>query len=195
MNSVILALHLGVFAVVADALEESSSDCVSRGMDRFRENQVAESLRHFGRAIELDPKTEPYLWQKGISHYYAREFKKGRRQFEIHQQVNPHDVENAAWHFLCVAKIEGLKSARKALLRIDVAQDRRVPMLQVYELYAGRGTAESVIKASEKASSQLATMYAHLYLGLYYEVSGKRGSGPQPYAPGSRCETDEKLHA
>ena len=102
-------------------------------MDRFRENQIAESLRQFSRAIELDPKIEPYLWQKGISHYYAQEFEKGRHQFEVHEQVNPHDVENAAWHFLCVAKSEGLTAARKALLTMDGAHDRRVPIAEIYE--------------------------------------------------------------
>lgn len=157
----------------ADDPLESASDYVLRGMRRFRENQIAGSIRDFQQAVELDPRTGPQLWQRGISHYYAREFKKGRRQFESHRTVNPHDVENAAWHFICVAAVDGLVAARKSLIKIDTTRDTRIPMSQVYRFYAGRGSEESVIDAAEKADTELARMYAHLYLGLYYEVAGK----------------------
>ncbi len=144
----------------------------ARGMQRFRENKIADSIRDFDRAAELDPQTAPYLWQRGISDYYAGKFKEGRRQFESHKAVNPDDVENAAWHFLCVARTDGIEAARKALIKIDLTRDPRVPMTEIYQFFAGRGSKATVLEAARRADSERAQMYAHLYLGLYYEVAG-----------------------
>ena len=141
-------------------------------MQRFRNNEIAGSIRDFQRAAELDPRTAPHLWQLGISHYYAGDFKQGRQQFESHQAVNRHDVENATWHFICVAQIDGVEAARKKLLKIDTSRDARIPMSEVYQFYAGRGSEDAVLEAAERADTELARMYAHLYLGLYYEVAG-----------------------
>lgn len=162
------------FAVLVHAGQpvQSSSDLVARGMKRFRNNQVSKSIADFDRAIQLDSRIAPHLWQRGISLYYAQAYAKGRQQFESHKTVNPHDVENATWHFICVARADGLESARDSLISIDTSRDTRVPLAQVYEFYAGRVPVEDVLKAMESAKSQRARMYAHLYLGLYYEVAG-----------------------
>jgi lipoprotein NlpI len=151
---------------------QTAQDYVSRGMQQFRENNITESLRDFDQAAKITPEAAPHLWQRGICHYYAKKFQQGREQFESHQQVNPHDVENATWHFLCVAKLNGLEAAKKALIPINTARDIRIPMAQIYELYAGHGSEKSVLAAAKKADSERAQMYAHLYLGLYYEVAG-----------------------
>ncbi|MGI9428140.1 MAG: hypothetical protein ACR2NM_05750, partial [Bythopirellula sp.] len=88
-----------------------------------------------------------------------------------HQRVNPHDVENAAWHFICLARVKNVEAAQKKLLDIDTTRDSRVPMREVYRFYAGQGTATEVLAAAEQANTERARMYAHLYLGLYYEVT------------------------
>ena len=157
----------------ADEPLESASEYVSRGMQRFRNNKIAESIRDFDRAAELEPRIAPHLWQRGISHYYAGKFKEGRQQFESHKAVNPHDVENATWHFICVARIDGVEAARKSLIKIDTTRDTRVPMSEVYEFYAGRGSERAVSEAAEEADTERARMYAFLYLGLYYEAAGE----------------------
>jgi lipoprotein NlpI len=159
-------------SALAGAPAESAADFVDRGMQEFQANKIAESLRDFDRAAELDPAGAPFLWQRGISDYYAGKFQEGRRQFESHKTVNPDDVENAAWHFLCVARADGLDAARKALIKIDVTRDSRAPMAEIYEFYAGRGSAEAVLAAAKKENTERARMYAHLYLGLYDEAAG-----------------------
>ncbi|MEO2048889.1 MAG: hypothetical protein ABGX16_20215 [Pirellulales bacterium] len=171
MNLIDLLLLIALLAVPGES-PQTAQDYVSRGMQQFRENNITESLRDFDRAAKITPAAAPHLWQRGICHYYAKKFKLGREQFESHQQVNPHDVENATWHFLCVAKLDGLEAARKALIPINTARDVRIPMAQIYQLYAGHGSEKSVLAAAEKADSERAQMYAHLYLGLYYEVAG-----------------------
>src|SRR5262249_5335518 len=105
---------------------------------------------------------------------YAGKFREGRQQFEQHQTVNPHDVENAAWHFLCVARTDGIAAARKSLIKIDTTRDPRVPMAEIYAFYAGRGSKENVLQAAAKDGSPEAAMYADLYLGLYYEAAGDK---------------------
>jgi len=72
----------------------------------------------------------PQLWQRGIALYYAGRYDDCRKQFEAHRTVNPDVVENAAWHFLCVARADSVAAARAALL--PVGPDRRVPMHEVY---------------------------------------------------------------
>ena len=158
-------------SVSAGQPRQVASDHVASGMQRFRDNQVAESIAEFDRAIQLDPRIAPRLWQRGISLYYSGLYEKGRRQFESHQTVNPNDVENAAWHFVCVARSGDVDLARASLIGIDTRRDKRVPMAEVYQFYAGRISADDVLKASEEGKSELARMYAHLYLGLYYEVA------------------------
>jgi lipoprotein NlpI len=72
-----------------------------------------------------------------------------------------------------VARVDGIAAARKSLLKIDVARDSRVPMAEIYALYAGRGSPESVLQAAARDRSDHADMYANLYLGLYFEAAGE----------------------
>ena len=90
-------------------------------------------------------------------------------------KVDTNDVENAVWHYLCNARAVGVEKARAAMLKIG--KDRRVPMMEVYALYAGKAKPDDVLtaaRAGEPSKDDLnrRLFYAHLYLGLYYEVSG-----------------------
>jgi lipoprotein NlpI len=158
---------------------DSAATYQRRGEDQFRLGHFKESVADFDKVIALDPRRGPYHWQRGISLYYAGEFEKGAKQFESHKTVNPNDVENAVWHFLCVARLSGVEKARSAL--IPIAGDGRVPMMQVYALFAGKGTADDVmnaVKAGEPKGEELSDrmFYAHLYLGLYDEACGRAES-------------------
>lgn len=144
----------------------------SRGVEHFRRALIAESIADFERQIQLQPDQAAGHWQLGIAYYYANEYKKGSRQFELHKTVNPQDVENAAWHFLCVARAPGgsVAAAQKSL--IDIAHDSRPPMAQIQKMFAGKATPEEVLKAGNDAGGT-AKFYADLYVGLYYEALGK----------------------
>lgn len=147
-----------------------------RGELHFMMCKILESVADFDREVSLSPETGPHHWQRGISLYYAGEFARGRAQFEWHRSVNPDDVENAAWHFFCVARAEGLVAARAALIPIDRARDRRVPMAEIYALLAGTGEEGAVVAAAEEeipGRRRQALQYAHLYLGLWHEINGR----------------------
>jgi lipoprotein NlpI len=146
----------------------------NRGIEHFKLGHINESIADFDRFISLRPEAAPYHWQRGIAYYYAKKFEEGRKQFELHQTVNSNDVENAVWHFLCVARSSGLEQARASL--IPIQGDTRVPMMEVHALFAGKAKAEDVMESARAGRpSELELnrrlFYAHLYLGLYFEAS------------------------
>jgi lipoprotein NlpI len=146
-----------------------------RGETHFRLGRFKESVADFDKVIALAPDRAAHHWQRGISLYYAGDYAAGARQFELHRAVNPEDVENAAWHYLCVARRSGVDAARRSL--IPIKDDARVPMMRVFDLFAGTAGPDDVLmaaKAGDPEPAQLKTclFYAHLYIGLYHEASG-----------------------
>lgn len=153
--------------------EESPQGVFEEAVRLFFAAQPVESSRAFDRLVALAPRSEPQLWQRGLALYYAERFADGRKQFESHRGVNPADVENAAWHFFCVAREKNAEEARKALL--PVGDDGRVPMKEILGLCAGTTTPAAVIAAAEAGPEEARRnqlCYAHLYLGLHAEALG-----------------------
>jgi lipoprotein NlpI len=172
-----ILLYLALVSSAASSLraQDKDPDALFReGVTAFFDAKPAESVAAFDKLIALAPNAAPQLWQRGLSLYYAEKYQEGREQFELHQTVNPNDVENAAWHFICVAKKDGVEAARKVL--IPIKGDTRVPMKEVHDLFAGSGTEEDVMKAANAGADDDAKRnhlcYAHLYLGLYHEALG-----------------------
>jgi lipoprotein NlpI len=163
-------MKLGLVLAACGALGAQTDPRIfnMRGAENFRNARIEASIADFTRAIELDPEQEPHHWQRGISFYYAGRFEEGRRQFERHRLVNPEDVENAVWHYLCYSKIAGAAEARAAL--IPIHDDGRVPMMQIYEMFRGKAAPSSVIAVA--GAGREALFFAHLYIGLYYEAEG-----------------------
>jgi lipoprotein NlpI len=148
-----------------------------RGSEQFKRGRIADSLADFDRFLMLRPSAAPGHWKRGISLYYAGRYDDGRKQFEGYEKVDTNDVENAVWHFLCNARRVGIDKAREAMLKIG--KDKRAPMMEVYDLYRGKLKPADVLTAAEagKVSDELRKQqlfYAHLYLGLYYDVLGNK---------------------
>ncbi len=135
----------------------------------FEQGRLEEAAAGFDTVVELLPEQAPYLWQRGIALYYVARYGDCRTQFESHRTVNPNDVENAVWHYLCVARDESPEAARGALL--PVGPDSRVPMREIYQLYRGDLAPDAILTAAGDRPS--AQFYAHLYLGLYHEAQGQ----------------------
>ena len=145
----------------------------NQAVQLFFDARPVESARVFDQLVEAVPAAEPDLWQRGLALYYADRFADGRAQFELHRTVNPNDVENPAWHFLCVARLDGIEAARARLL--PVGDDPRVPMKEILALYSGQGDEAAVIQAAEQGAGEARKnqlCYARLYLGLYHEAAG-----------------------
>jgi len=159
-----------LLTVIAHPQAQRPQEVFDRAVEDFEEGRVAQSAAGFDTLIKLVPESAPQLWQRGIALYYAGRYKDCRAQFESHRTVNPDDVENAAWHFLCVARLESPDQAKKALL--PVGPDSRLPMTQVYEMFQGKRKPEEVLSAA--GTQTRAQFYAQLYVGLYYEALGNK---------------------
>jgi lipoprotein NlpI len=169
-----------------------------RAVADFLGGRVAESVVGFDTLARLEPARAPQLWQRGIALYYVGRYQDCRSQFESHRTVNPNDVENAAWHFLCVARAESPARAKAALL--PVGPDARSPMRQVYEMFRGDLKPDAVMAAAGARPD--AQFYAHLYIGLYAEAIGDtalalehiKAAADDRYVMGGYMHTVAKIH-
>jgi lipoprotein NlpI len=144
-----------------------------RGGVHFKLAMIKESLADFDEQIKLNPRDAAAHWRRGLTLYYAVKFGDGVSQFITSDKAEPEDVENAVWHMLCNAKVKGVEAARKELLK--VGKDSRVPMMEIYALFAGKSTVERVLAAAEagqvsETERQSRRFYAYLYSGLFEEM-------------------------
>lgn len=208
VNYALLAVSLFFWPAVPTTAEDapaakSPQALFDQAISLFFAGEPQKSAKLFDELASLKPELAPELWQRGLALYYAGRFEDGRRQFELHKQVNPNDVENPAWHFLCVARAATPQEARKAML--EVGQDSRVPMREILALYKGEGTEEQVLAAASRGDGQILRnqlCYAHLYLGLYAEANGDAEKAKKhillsagPYKMGHYMGRVAKVHA
>ena len=169
----LLAMFLATFAGWQDPRE-----VMAKAVDDFRAGRTEQSAAGFDRLAALVPGQAPELWQRGIAQFYAGRFRDCRDMFISHRTVNPDDVENAAWHFLCVARAESPEAARTQIL--PVGPDARVPMREVYQMFQGRATPAQVLAVAGADLS--AQFFGRLYVGLYLEAAGDRVKGRESLA-------------
>ena len=171
--NVVAALIPVLWSVAAVRMVAQSPQAVfDRAVTAFREGRLEESAAAFDEVVRLSPGDAPYLWQRGIVLYYVGRYDDCRAQFESHRTVNPNDVENATWHYVCVARAESADAARAALL--PVGPDRRVPMTEIYQMFTGEIAPADVLAAA--GGEPRAVFYAELYVGLYLEAQGDEGA-------------------
>ncbi|KAI5326364.1 hypothetical protein L3X38_035438 [Prunus dulcis] len=143
---------------------------IRHGMVLFRQGDVSGSVAEFDKAIELDPRQQAYLWQRGLSLYYLDRFEEGAEQFRLDVAQNPNDTEESIWCFLCEAQLYGTSEARERFL--EVGQDPRPVMRDAYNMFKDGGDPEKLVAAFSK-SRESDYFYASLYAGLYYESQKK----------------------
>ena len=90
--------------------------------------------------------------------------------------VQSNDVEAAAWHYLAVARHSGEEAAQGRLL--EIKEDERIPMMQVYEMLKGSlspGRVLAAARSGEPSPRELARsmFYANLYIGVFLEASSQ----------------------
>lgn len=168
-------------AQLAARLRETDPDNVRNemliGQWLYRVGSIEPAIEALERVARARPQDRPFLWQLGISYYDAGRFGEGTSLFEEHRRVNPNDVENALYHWLCVAGDQGVEVAKQRML--PAPGDPRIPMNEVYQLYAGKGSPEAVQAAAEQLSTDDprapdAQLFADLYIGLWHHAHGRR---------------------
>ena len=170
----IAAAAVGLAWAAGPAAAQNARAVLDRAVEDFAAGRLAAAAAGFDEVAALAPRAAPRLWQRGIALYYVGRYQDCREQFESHRLVNPNDVENAAWHFLCVARADSPGAARGALL--PVGPDSRAPMREIYRLFRGEASPEEVLAAGERAAERgrvSGLFYAHLYVGLHHEALGE----------------------
>lgn len=162
-----LELELQQWQALLASDPEEPNAWVRLGMAHFKLAQIQESIQAFDRAAALDPAIAPYLWQRGLSYYYAGRFAAAAEQFQLDLRVNGRDVEETVWRYLSQAQLQGSAAARSSLL--PVQQDPRPFMGWIYGLFAGTCSPDQVLAIAAK-SRHPGPFYLHLYLGLYFEA-------------------------
>ncbi|ETW99513.1 MAG: hypothetical protein ETSY1_14740 [Candidatus Entotheonella factor] len=165
----IAALEADVERLTSQLTAETASAnvYVQRGMMQFKLGRIEASIADFDQAEQRNPSLTPYLWQRGLSYYYAARFDDGARQFEVDLQVNGQDVEETVWRYLCQAQRQGAEAARAELL--PVRNDPRPVMATVYELFAGACDTDALLAVARDRNERF---YSQLYAGLYFEAQG-----------------------
>jgi lipoprotein NlpI len=140
----------------------------------LRTGKFDSAARLFDRYLESEPEEMRGLWQRGIALYFIGDYKRAAKQFEEHRKVNPNDVENAAWHFLCVAKADSLAKARELIL--PAPNDPRVPLEEIHQMLktgdtdaVNRRVNRTPVDSHARADAKF---YGDFYLGLYADATG-----------------------
>lgn len=168
-----------------------------RGAARFKNGDVAGSIADFDEAIRRDAQLERSHWQRGLSYFYDGQYAAGARQFELYQTYDAADVENVVWRFLCQARVDGVDKARRDMLPLG-GQDRRIPMMTIDALYRGKATVEDVFTAIEQGGPTAQAVkhrkfYAHLYVGLYFDVIGEPEKAKQHILAADKLQIDHYM--
>eukprot|EP00979_Chaetoceros_neogracilis_P004239 scaffold746_cov293-Chaetoceros_neogracile.AAC.27 len=155
------------------AIGPSVNFIISDGMAAFARGDVDKSIEIYDDMILNEPRRKPYLWQRGLSLYYAKRYQDGAEQFATDVAVNPNDTEEQIWHLLCLAQLEGGSLEKARTMKLTVGRDRRPVMQAVQTLFLSGG------EENEKRLVEIANtgdlgsrFYGKLYLSLYYESLG-----------------------
>jgi len=135
---------------LASRLPNSAEVFDMLGTAEFMVGRPADSCKAFDRQIKLRPEDGPGHWRRGISLYYAGRYAEGQKQFEDYQSVDGNDVENTVWKLMCQVRAPGqsLVKAQKEMLPIGL--DRRIPMMKVLDLFAGKAKIAEVEQLAQK---------------------------------------------
>lgn len=122
---------------------------IFQGMEAFRTGQVQESIRLFDEAAVVQPSLEPFLWQRGISLYYANDFDGASGQFRTDVRVNPSDVEEIVWDIASqLHKGSNKQFPLKTAMALPAGKtDTRRIMGPVYRLFRGEGSEQELALA------------------------------------------------
>jgi tetratricopeptide (TPR) repeat protein len=106
-----------------------AQELVRQGMEVFRQGKINESIDFFDQAATNRPSIIPYLWQRGLSYYYADRFQEAAQQFQTDVKVNPLDVEEIVWDIASQWRLDPQKGPRHIMALPVGMKDRRPIMV------------------------------------------------------------------
>eukprot|EP01035_Chromulina_nebulosa_P020504 gene20504-26598_t len=150
------------------------------GMDTFRNEDVSTSVKMFDEALLKSPEMYPYLWQRGLSLYYANDYAKCAAQFNFDAKVNSNDYEETIWASICEngQRRQSSPSSEMLLSKSLPFRDQRAVMNDIQSVYNGLSTPESLLNSGvygDDTNNSKGFFYTRLYMGLFYEARGLDG--------------------
>ena len=104
----------------------SARQLVGQGMQSFRSGKVEESIDYFNEAESAEPSITPFLWQRGLSYYYADQFDDASKQFRADVRVNPADAEEIVWDIASQLRMQPAKFPVPNQLTLPRKDSRRI---------------------------------------------------------------------
>lgn len=149
-----------------------------RGDAHFFNGDFKAAVADYNKMVELDPTISASHWRRGIACYYAKQYTEAAKQFEIYHSFDNVDRENGIWRFFSQYKAKGAAAAQQGLLKYE--KDDREPFPDLYRMFQGQTTPETVLKNIETAKIDAGErskryFYAYLYIGLNESLLGHQG--------------------
>ena len=157
-------------------IRRSAKQKAQRTVTKHQQPQLAEELCRDNQDQEcggINACGAPTLWQRGIALYIAGKYDECAAQFAAFFAEDPSDLENAAWHFFCVARARSIERARTE--RLQAGPDPRILRQQIDEMLSGQRTPDQLLDLAGR-SVAIVQFYGHLYVGLYMDASGHRAA-------------------
>lgn len=159
-----ISVHQDAFA------SDDPFQLIQEGMTQFRRGDIEGSMRAFDKATGISPNLESYLWQRGLTQYFNKDYIGCSKQFRLDVSKKPKDTEEFAWAFLCDAQIEGVEKAREEMGR-PTGVDPRPIMSPVYSVFHGDQPPDALrIQGDLSSPSSSEYFYSRLYTSLLYDV-------------------------
>ena len=105
---------------------------VAEGMELFRQGDVQGSIKCFDASVT--PGSKAYLWQRGLSYYYADEFAKGSQQFKDDVLRSPLDVEEIVWDIACLLRMDPNTFPPTNMMSLPPGRTDRRPIMVSYDI-------------------------------------------------------------
>ncbi|WP_339687138.1 hypothetical protein [Gimesia maris] len=146
-----------------------------RGDAHFFNGDFKAAVADYNKMVELNPAISASHWRRGIACYYAKQYTEAAKQFENYHSFDNVDRENGIWRFFSQYKAKGATAAQQGLLKYE--KDDREPFPDLYRMFQGQTTPETVLKNIETAEIDAQErskryFYAYLYIGLNESLLG-----------------------
>ena len=96
-------------------------------MELFRKGDIKGSIDKFDASVP--PGSQAYLWQRGLSYYYADEFAKGSKQFRDDVLRSPLDVEEIVWDIACLLRMDPTEFPPPTMMSLPPGKKDRRPIM------------------------------------------------------------------
>ncbi|SFJ68199.1 tetratricopeptide repeat protein [Planctomicrobium piriforme] len=147
-----------------------------RGDILFFLGRFPEAVEDYTAFAKDKPELAATNWRRGLALYYAGREAEAASQFESCHTRDDTDRENGIWRYLSQCRTLGRDSARKDML-VYTKGDRK-PFTNLYDMFAGKQSADDVLKAimadgasPDEREGQL--FYGNLYFGLNELAEGR----------------------